>query len=117
MIVLSINRQGYQIDPRVYCKCCYFINKCPAVYFYKFLFFFSLFTGVFLSTGSVKCQWKTIADTAKTPDDYIDTTGAVEFAPGARNNTIDIRIVDNNISELQKTFRVELFNAEGGGRF
>lgn len=80
---------------------------------YKYLFHFLLV----LSTGSVKCQWKTIADTAKTPDDYIDTTGAVEFAPGARNNTIDIRIVDNNISELQKTFRVELFNAEGGGRF
>lgn len=79
--------------------------------------FFTFYWWFFLSKGSVKCQWKTIADTAKTPDDYIDTTGAVEFAPGARNNTIDIRIVDNNISELQKTFRVELFNAEGGGRF
>ena len=68
-------------------------------------------------SGSVKCQWKTIAGTAKSPDDYIDTTGAVEFASGSQNSTIDIRIVDNNISELQKTFRVELFNAEGGGRF
>ncbi|PFX17387.1 G-protein coupled receptor 98 [Stylophora pistillata] len=64
--------------------------------------------------GSVKCQWKTIAGTAKTPEDYIGSTGAVEFGPGARNSTIDIRIVDNNISELNKTFRVELFSAEGG---
>lgn len=65
----------------------------------------------------MKCQWKTVADTAKSPDDYIDSTGAVEFAAGSRNSTINITVVDDNISELQKTFRVELFNAEGGGRF
>ena len=63
----------------------------------------------------MKCQWKTVAGTAKSPDDFIDSTGAVEFASGSRNSTIDIRIIDNNISELKKTFRVELFNAEGGG--
>ena len=40
----------------------------------------------------------------------------MEFAPGSRNSTVNITIIDNNISELEKTFRVELFNAEGGGR-
>ena len=63
----------------------------------------------------MKCQWKTVALTAKSPEDFIGTTGAVEFASGARNSTINITIIDNNISELEKTFRVELFNAEGGG--
>ena len=65
----------------------------------------------------MKCQWKTIAGTAKSPDDFIDSTGAVEFAPGARSSAVNITIIDNDISELEKTFRVELFNAEGGGRF
>lgn len=70
-----------------------------------------------LFPGSVKCQWKTVAGTAKSPEDFIDTTGAVEFASGSRNSTINITIIDNNISELEKTFTVELFNAEGGGMF
>jgi len=63
----------------------------------------------------VKCQWKTVAGTAKSSEDFIGSTGAVEFAAGSRNSTINITIIDNNISELEKTFRVELFNAEGGG--
>jgi len=63
----------------------------------------------------VKCQWKTVAGTAKSPEDFIDSTGAVEFASGSRNSTINIKIIDNNISEREKTFRVDLFNAEGGG--
>ena len=63
----------------------------------------------------MKCQWKTVAGTAKSPEDFIDSTGAVEFASGSRSSTINITIIDNNISELEKTFRVELFNAEGGG--
>lgn len=65
----------------------------------------------------MKCQWKTVADTARSPEDFIDSTGAVEFVSGSRNSTINITIIDNNISELEKTFRVELFNAEGGGSF
>lgn len=65
----------------------------------------------------MKCQWKTVAGTAKSPEDFIDSTGAVEFAPGSRNSTVNITIIDNNISELEKTFTVELFNPEGGGMF
>ena len=63
----------------------------------------------------MRCQWRTVADTAKSPEDFIDSTGAVEFVSGSRNSTINIKIVDNNISELEKTFRVDLFNAENGG--
>ena len=66
--------------------------------------------------GNVKCQWKTTAGTAKSPEDFTGSTGAVEFAAGSRNSTINITIIDDNIPELSKTFRVELFNPEGGGR-
>ena len=66
--------------------------------------------------GIVKCQWKTIAGTAHSPEDYTETTGAVQFASGSRSSIINITIVDDNIPELSKTFEVELFNAEGGGK-
>ena len=66
--------------------------------------------------GKIKCQWKTSAGTARSPRDYTETTGAVDFAAGARSTSINITIVDNNIAELGKTFTVELFNPEGGGK-
>lgn len=66
--------------------------------------------------GNVKCQWKTTAGTAKSPEDFTGSTGAVEFASGSRNSSINVTIIDDNIPELSKTFRVELFNPEGGGR-
>ena len=66
--------------------------------------------------GNVKCQWKTVAGTARSPEDYTGSTGAVEFASGSRNSIINITIIDNNIPELSKTFRVELFNPERGGK-
>ena len=68
------------------------------------------------SPGNVKCQWKTVAGTAKSPEDYTGSTGAVEFAPGSRSSTINITIIDDNAAELSKTFRVELFIPEGGGK-
>ena len=67
-------------------------------------------------SGTVKSQWKTVAGTARSPEDYAETTGAVEFAPGSRGSTINITIMDDNFPDLQKTFSVELFNPEGGGK-
>ncbi|XP_015763361.1 PREDICTED: G-protein coupled receptor 98-like [Acropora digitifera] len=66
--------------------------------------------------GKIKCQWKTSAGTARSPQDYTETTGAVEFPAGVRSTSINITIVDNNIAELGKTFTVELFNPEGGAK-
>lgn len=66
--------------------------------------------------GIVKCQWKTIAGTAHSPEDYTETTGAVQFASGSRSSIINITIVDDDAPELNKTFKVELFNPEGGGK-
>ena len=67
--------------------------------------------------GKIKCQWQTAAGTARSPRDYTETTGAVEFAAGSRSTSINITIVDNSIAELGKTFTVELFNPEGGGKY
>ncbi|XP_068693739.1 adhesion G-protein coupled receptor V1-like isoform X3 [Montipora foliosa] len=66
--------------------------------------------------GNVKCQWKTLPGSAKSPQDYTETTGSVEFPAGSRTSTINITIVDDNVSELSKSFSVELFNTEGGAQ-
>lgn len=50
-------------------------------------------------------------------DDFIDIMGVVEFVFGFCNSIINIIIIDNNILEFEKIFRVEFFNIEGGGMF
>lgn len=44
------------------------------------------------------------------------TEGLLDFLPGERLKFITVTIVDNPVPELDKSFRVELFNPEGGGR-
>lgn len=39
----------------------------------------------------------------------------LEFLPGERFKFIPVTIVDNPVPELDKIFRVELYNAEAGG--
>lgn len=39
----------------------------------------------------------------------------LDFLPGERLKFITVTIVDNPAPELEKIFRVELFNADGGG--
>lgn len=39
----------------------------------------------------------------------------LEFLPGERLKFVTVTIVDNPVPELDKIFRVELYNAEGGG--
>lgn len=42
--------------------------------------------------------------------------GTLEFQPGERYKYITVNITDNSIPELEKTFKVELLNPEGGGK-
>lgn len=44
-----------------------------------------------------------------------DSEGVLEFLPGDRLKFINVTIVDNPVPELEKVFRVELYNADGGG--
>lgn len=46
---------------------------------------------------------------------YQDSQGILEFLPGDRLKIINVTIVDNPVPELEKEFRVELYNADGGG--
>uniref|UniRef100_A0A8C9WGZ3 Adhesion G-protein coupled receptor V1 n=1 Tax=Scleropages formosus TaxID=113540 RepID=A0A8C9WGZ3_SCLFO len=43
-----------------------------------------------------------------------DTEGVLDFLPGERCKSISVSIVDNSVPELEKVFRVELYNPEGG---
>ena len=72
--------------------------------------FFAIFVGL------VTVQWRTVSDSATSPRDYQGSAGKVSFQPGARNATIRLVIKDNNIPELKKTFRVELYSPTGGGK-
>lgn len=40
----------------------------------------------------------------------------MEFQPGDRYKYLAVNITDNSIPELEKTFKVELLNPEGGGK-
>ncbi|XP_036619299.1 adhesion G-protein coupled receptor V1 [Trichosurus vulpecula] len=64
--------------------------------------------------GRVMVEYKTVSLTALSPDDYQDTSGILEFQPGERYKYITVNITDNSIPELEKSFKVELLNSEGG---
>ncbi|XP_061172919.1 adhesion G-protein coupled receptor V1-like [Saccostrea echinata] len=68
--------------------------------------------------GQVEVEWRTSDLTAKssgkTPIDYQGNAGRLSFIDGERYKTINIVIVDNSIPEDQKTFRIDLFNPQGG---
>lgn len=44
-----------------------------------------------------------------------DSEGMLDFLPGERLKFVTVTIVDNPVPELDKIFRVELYNADGGG--
>ncbi|KAG8524634.1 Adhesion G-protein coupled receptor V1 [Galemys pyrenaicus] len=64
--------------------------------------------------GTVVVAFRTVSLTAFSPEDYQSVAGSLEFQPGERYKYISVNITDNSIPELEKTFKVELFNSEGG---
>ncbi|XP_077457045.1 adhesion G-protein coupled receptor V1 [Stigmatopora argus] len=64
--------------------------------------------------GRVTVGYRTTPFTASSPEDYEDSEGMLEFLPGERLKFISVRINDNLVPELDKDFRVELFNDDGG---
>uniref|UniRef100_A0A672JI01 Adhesion G-protein coupled receptor V1 n=1 Tax=Salarias fasciatus TaxID=181472 RepID=A0A672JI01_SALFA len=61
--------------------------------------------------GRIMVGYRTTPFTASSPEDY---EGMLDFLPGERLKFISVTIVDNPVPELEKIFRVELFNADGG---
>ncbi|NXI47503.1 GPR98 protein, partial [Galbula dea] len=64
--------------------------------------------------GTVLVEYRTVPLTAFSPKDYQAVVGTLEFQPGERHKFITVNITDNSIPELEKTFKVELLNPEGG---
>ncbi|XP_055460041.1 adhesion G-protein coupled receptor V1 [Psammomys obesus] len=64
--------------------------------------------------GRVTVEYRTVSLTAFNPGDYKSITGTVEFQSGERYKYIFVNITDNSIPELEKSFKVELFNSDGG---
>ncbi|NWU90141.1 GPR98 protein, partial [Upupa epops] len=64
--------------------------------------------------GTVLVEYRTVPLTAFSPKDYEAAVGTLEFQPGERYKYITVNITDNSIPELEKTFKVELLNPEGG---
>nr|XP_031304026.1 adhesion G-protein coupled receptor V1 [Camelus dromedarius] len=65
--------------------------------------------------GRVMAEFRTVSLTAFSPEDYQSVAGTLEFQPGERYKYISVNITDNSIPELEKSFKVELLNLEGGG--
>uniref|UniRef100_A0AAV2MS74 Staphylococcus aureus surface protein A n=1 Tax=Knipowitschia caucasica TaxID=637954 RepID=A0AAV2MS74_KNICA len=63
--------------------------------------------------GRVMVSYRTIPFTASSPEDYEDSDGLLDFLPGERLKFINVTIIDNIAPELEKVFRVELFDAVG----
>nr|XP_011757031.1 G-protein coupled receptor 98 isoform X6 [Macaca nemestrina] len=64
--------------------------------------------------GRVTAEFRTVSLTAFSPEDYQNVAGTLEFQPGERYKYISVNITDNSIPELEKSFKVELLNLEGG---
>ncbi|XP_061584932.1 adhesion G-protein coupled receptor V1 [Cololabis saira] len=64
--------------------------------------------------GRILVGYRTTPFTASSPEDYEDSEGMLDFLQGERLKFISVTIVDNAVPELDKIFRVELYNADGG---
>ncbi|KAJ8285558.1 hypothetical protein GJAV_G00028220 [Gymnothorax javanicus] len=64
--------------------------------------------------GRVMVGYRTVPLTALSPQDFEETEGVLDFLPGGRQKYVNVTIIDNPIPELDKVFRVELYNPDGG---
>ncbi|XP_061673206.1 adhesion G-protein coupled receptor V1 isoform X2 [Syngnathoides biaculeatus] len=63
--------------------------------------------------GRVMVGYRTTPFTASSPEDYEESEGMLDFLPGERLKFITVTIIDNPVPELDKDFRVELYNTDG----
>ncbi|XP_058231364.1 adhesion G-protein coupled receptor V1 isoform X3 [Hemibagrus wyckioides] len=64
--------------------------------------------------GRVLVAYRTTPVTAIDSRDYENAEGLLDFLPGERLKYINMTIIDNSVPELDKVFRVELYNPQGG---
>ncbi|XP_028615942.1 adhesion G-protein coupled receptor V1 [Grammomys surdaster] len=64
--------------------------------------------------GRVTVGFRTVSLTAFSPEDYQSIAGTLEFQSGERYKYIFVNITDDSVPELEKSFKVELLNLDGG---
>ncbi|XP_057301693.1 adhesion G-protein coupled receptor V1-like isoform X2 [Hydractinia symbiolongicarpus] len=64
--------------------------------------------------GTVSVEWKTESVTAVGGKDYHETLGSISLKPGEKSAVIAIDLIDNDVPELFKIFKVLLRNPTGG---
>lgn len=75
----------------------------------------SVTVAVFLSSASsqtVTVQYATANGTATSPADYASTNGTLTFAPGETSKPITVSIVNDQITEGDETFTINLSNPQ-----
>ena len=63
--------------------------------------------------GTVTVDYVTRDGTAKAGEDYTRTRGTLTFAPGEREKTVAVPILDDALDEGSETFTLKLLNARG----
>jgi len=59
---------------------------------------------------TIKVNYATANGTALSGSDYIATTGVITFSPGQTSKTVAVALIDNNLSEVNETFTLNLTN-------
>ena len=65
------------------------------------------------ASGSIRCKYYTTDGSAVAGEDYMETTGDLEFLPGETEKIIEIEILDNDREEPDRVFHVFLSDPEG----
>jgi uncharacterized delta-60 repeat protein/uncharacterized repeat protein (TIGR01451 family) len=66
------------------------------------------------ASGTVSVDYSTIDGTAVGGVDYVRSSGRITFAPGEVIKRIKVGVIDNNVVNPQRSFRISLFNPIGG---
>ncbi len=66
------------------------------------------------SSGTVTVDYATQEDTALAGVDYVSALGTLTFNDGVTSQNFSISIIDNAVSNADKTFQLELSNPTGG---
>ncbi|MGV2826796.1 malectin domain-containing carbohydrate-binding protein [Myxosarcina sp. GI1(2024)] len=65
------------------------------------------------SGSEVKVDFATVDDTAVAGEDYTATSGILTFAAGETAQTIQVNLTDDELDEVNETFKVQLADATG----
>ena len=65
------------------------------------------------STETVAVDYKTVSRTATEGEDFTQTRGTLEFAPGETGKTVRVPITDDSVEDDGETFLLDLYDVSG----